>query len=173
MKDLHIRRATTNDAERIADLSRQTFYETFAPHNTEADMDKFLSSQFTREDLIKEVGAAGNIFLLAFEGAESLGYVRLRDHQLIPALNFATTIEIARIYVTAAAIGKGVGQALMQECLRIAKAMDKTIIWLGVWEHNQRAIDFYKKWGFEKYGETSFLLGDDRQRDWLMKKNLV
>ncbi len=172
MENLHIRRATTNDAERIADFSRQTFYETFAPHNTKEDMDKFLAEQFTRADLVKEVGAAGNIFLLAFGGEELLGYTRLRDHQWIPALNSDTTIEIARIYVSAAAIGKGVGKALMQACLQIAKSMDKTIIWLGVWEHNQLAIDFYKKWGFEKYGETGFLLGNDRQKDWLMKKKI-
>jgi len=48
----------------------------------------------------------------------------------------------------------------------------KEIVWLGVWEKNNRAISFYKKWGFEKFGEHSFTLGDDIQNDWLMKKEL-
>jgi ribosomal protein S18 acetylase RimI-like enzyme len=69
-------------------------------------------------------------------------------------------------------IGKGVGKILMQSCLDVAKEKSKEVVWLGVWEKNQRAIDFYTKWGFEKFGETSFLLGTDVQCDWLMLKIL-
>ena len=36
------------DAATIADLSRRTFYDTFAPHNTPENMDMFLNTQFTR-----------------------------------------------------------------------------------------------------------------------------
>jgi diamine N-acetyltransferase len=60
----------------------------------------------------------------------------------------------------------------MEKSLAIAKELKKDIVWLGVWEHNQRAIDFYTKWGFEKFGTHVFQLGDDPQTDWLMKKNV-
>ncbi len=60
----------------------------------------------------------------------------------------------------------------MQKSIDIAKQKQKQIIWLGVWEKNQRAIDFYHKWGFEKFGEQNFLLGTDLQTDLLMKKEL-
>jgi ribosomal protein S18 acetylase RimI-like enzyme len=61
----------------------------------------------------------------------------------------------------------------MQRCIEIAKEMHREIIWLGVWEHNQQAINFYTKWGFEKFGEHDFVLGNDVQTDWLMKKDLL
>jgi ribosomal protein S18 acetylase RimI-like enzyme len=79
-------------------------------------------------------------------------------------------MEIARIYSMTNMIGKGVGKALMQASIDLAKEKGKEVIWLGVWEKNQRAIDFYIKWGFEKFDETDFLLGNDLQRDWLMRK---
>jgi ribosomal protein S18 acetylase RimI-like enzyme len=41
-----------------------------------------------------------------------------------------------------------------------------------VWEHNQRAIDFYTRWGFEKFGDIDFLLGNDLQNDWMMQRPL-
>jgi ribosomal protein S18 acetylase RimI-like enzyme len=66
-----------------------------------------------------------------------------------------------------------VGKLLMQESITIGREKGKDIIWLGVWEKNQRAINFYSSWGFEKFGECDFLLGDDMQRDWLMKKKLM
>jgi ribosomal protein S18 acetylase RimI-like enzyme len=54
----------------------------------------------------------------------------------------------------------------------MAREKNKQLIWLGVWEHNERALAFYLKWGFERFGEHIFMLGDDTQTDWLMKKEL-
>ena len=67
-------------------------------------------------------------------------------------------------------IGKGVGKKLMEASIDIAKEKGKKALWLGVWENNQRAIDFYTKWGFQKFSEHAFMLGNEIQTDWLMKK---
>ncbi len=165
---LTIRLATNHDAALIADMSRQTFYETFAAQNKKENIDKFMSESFARETLIKEVGSPGNIFLLAYDGDQPAGYVRMRENIDDPP----GTVEIARIYATASMIGKRVGAALIQRCIEVAVEMGKKEIWLGVWEHNLRAIDFYSRWGFEKFGTHVFMLGDDPQTDWLMKKAL-
>jgi ribosomal protein S18 acetylase RimI-like enzyme len=168
----HIRLAMQEDAELIADLSRQTFIDTFAPQNTKEDMDLFMNERFTKEALMKEVGVEENIFLLAFINDVVAGYARMRDGEKRMEFADKTTIEIARIYALRHFIGKGTGSALMQKCIDIAKEMNREVIWLGVWEHNKLAIDFYSKWGFEKFGEHLFVLGNDPQTDWLMKKNL-
>lgn len=167
-----IRIADKRDAELIAALSQQTFIETFAPMNSKENMEKFLQESFSNEILKKEVGISGNIFLLAYEDDKPLGYVRLREDNNPPELAGTNSMEIARIYAVKDAIGKGVGKLLMQECIRIAKQKGKSLIWLGVWENNKRAIDFYIKWGFEKFATHIFKLGDDNQTDWLMKKSL-
>ncbi len=169
---IEIRYATADDAELIADMSRQTFYETFVAHNTKEDMDKFMNEQFTREELMKEVGMAGNIFLLAFDEETPVGYVRMREGEQRSEFEARTSIEMARIYALRSAIGKGIGKALMQKCIEIAIEKKRKIIWLGVWEKNDRAIDFYSKFGFEKFATHDFVLGTDVQTDWLMKKTL-
>jgi diamine N-acetyltransferase len=167
-----IRLATIDDAEQIASLSQQTFFETFAEENTRENMEKFLNEQFTKGKLMLEVGRNENIFLLAYAGNEIAGYVKLSDAKKPPAFERVASIELARLYVVKKMIGKRVGQALMQNSLDIAEELKKELVWLGVWEKNTRAIDFYKKWGFEKFDEWDFLLGDDLQKDWLMKKEL-
>jgi len=167
---LTIRFATNKDAELIADMSRQTFFETFAPLNLKENMDKFMNEQFNKEKLMKEVDEVDSIFLLAFDDSNPVGYARLREKNCPPDLNNAEVIEIARIYATANSIGKGVGKALMQECFKIAIEKGKKLIWLGVWQDNHRAINFYEKWGFKKFATHLFMLGDDPQTDWLMKK---
>lgn len=173
MGEIIIKLADVNDAELIAELSQQTFIETFASTNSKENMDKFLQESFSKEMLIKEVGASGNLFLLSYEEDKPVGYVRLRENNNPPELSGTNSMEIARIYVVKDAIGKGVGKLLMQECISIAEQKNKSLIWLGVWEHNKRAIDFYIKWGFEKFATHIFKLGDDNQTDWLMKKSLI
>ena len=167
-----IRIATEKDATLIADISRQTFYETFASQNTSENMEKFMNTQFAREKLIAELSDPENIFLLAYQDEQLAGYVKLRDSQNPEQLENSAAIEIVRIYSTTSMIGKGIGKILMQTCLNIAQKRNKAIVWLGVWERNQRAIDFYIKWGFEKFGEHDFILGNDIQTDWLMKKHI-
>jgi ribosomal protein S18 acetylase RimI-like enzyme len=167
-----IREATKEDGVLIADISRQTFYATFAADNTKEDMDKFMQEQFTRGKLIIEVGSPGNYFFIASLNNEVAGYVKLREGKEPSTLNKRPSLEIARLYAMPNMIGKGVGKLLMQKSIDVAKEKSKELVWLGVWEKNQRAIEFYYKWGFEKFDEQDFLLGNDVQKDWLMKKEL-
>ncbi|MFI5186995.1 MAG: GNAT family N-acetyltransferase [Chitinophagales bacterium] len=173
MLDITIKFATETDAELIADLSHKTFYDSYARYNSKANMDKFLNEQFSKQKLIEEVSQPWHIFFLAFMAGEPAGYVKLREGEVPLDLIGQSCIEIARIYSVQHAIGKGVGSALMQTCIDTARQKGKKNLWLGVWPKNQRAVDFYTKWGFEKFGEHNFLLGDELQTDWLMKKELI
>ena len=131
---LVIREATIEDAWLIANISHQTFYETFATQNSKADMDKFLNQQFTKGRLMMEVGAKGNTFLLAYDGNEVAGYVKIRDERVPLTLGSVNALEVARIYAMSNKVGKGVGSLLMQSCIEIGKQRNKEWLWLGVWE---------------------------------------
>jgi diamine N-acetyltransferase len=170
--DIYIRYAENQDAKLIADLSHKTFYETFAAQNTKENMDKFLNEQFTKGKLILEVGAPGNTFLLAYKDQEVVGYAKVRENTAPKSLGITDTLEIARLYVVEHMIGKGIGNLLMQTIIDMARQRVIPVVWLAVWEKNNRAIEFYKKWGFEKFDDTLFVLGDDIQLDWLMKKHV-
>jgi ribosomal protein S18 acetylase RimI-like enzyme len=67
----------------------------------------------------------------------------------------------------------GVGQLLIEKAYQVAQIKKVKYIWLGVWEHNTRAIQFYKRNGFSEFGSHMFKLGNDDQRDILMKRQLI
>jgi ribosomal protein S18 acetylase RimI-like enzyme len=69
-------------------------------------------------------------------------------------------------------MGKGVGAPLMRACLEEAARRGYDAIWLGVWERNERAQEFYRKWGFEEAGTQAFQLGAEMQTDLLMQKTV-
>jgi ribosomal protein S18 acetylase RimI-like enzyme len=161
------------EAELIADLSRRTFYDAFAPQNTPENMEQFMQTQFTHEYLMKQVGAPRNTFLLAWLDDQPVGYARLYEGTELPrGIAGTNSIEVARIYAEQSVIGKGIGKALMEACINVAREKNKQWIWLGVWEHNHRAINFYEKMGFEIFDRHIFLLGRDVQYDWWMRRKL-
>ena len=108
-----------------------------------------------------------------FEDEDRLvAYAQLRRGTAPAVVSARQPIEIQRFYVHADAHGKGVARALMEHVVVRAGQLSADVVWLGVWEHNPRAIAFYRKWGFEVVGEHVFMLGDDPQRDLLMRRAL-
>ena len=169
---INITTATIADAPLLSAISKQTFYEAFHDQNTEADMALFLSTHFEEAEILADMADAANTYLLAYSGDAVCGYVKLTNDTSLSTELPEAALRISRIYVLDAYIGKGVGKALMQYCIAEAFQQQKQVIWLGVWEHNLHAIQFYQYWGFEKFGEEIFVLGNDPQTDWLMKKEL-
>jgi ribosomal protein S18 acetylase RimI-like enzyme len=135
-------------------------------------MNLYLEKTFTPDRLKTEMEDPANTFLLAVHGDVVAGYAKLREQQNPPELKGEVAIEIERIYVRKEYLGKKVGALLMEKCLTLAQEKAYKLVWLGVWEHNAKAMAFYEKWGFEKFGSHPFLLGTDLQTDLLMKKKL-
>jgi GNAT superfamily N-acetyltransferase len=88
----------------------------------------------------------------------------------MPQPHRRNAIEIQRIYLRQDQTGQGQGKYLMNYCLEWARGTGYGAVWLGVWERNKRALEFYRKMGFEQFGYHYFLFGSKRQRDfWLYK----
>jgi len=81
-------------------------------------------------------------------------------------------MEIERIYVLKDFHGKNIGQLLFEKAIELATQKNANYIWLGVWEENPRAINFYKKNGFVEFDKHIFVLGDDEQTDIMMRLEL-
>ena len=169
---LQIKIASVADAQLISDLSKQTFYEAFYADNTKEDMDLFLAENFNLKETIDEFENGLNTFYTVCNEDEVFGYATLRESKNAEDLIKVKSILLARIYLLNKHIGKGAGKLLMQQCISEATLRGNQIIWLTVWERNPRAIEFYTSFGFAKFGEEKFVLGNDVQNDWMMMKEL-
>jgi ribosomal protein S18 acetylase RimI-like enzyme len=169
---LIITRAGVEEATAITSLSVTTFTETFAAQNDADDMARYLEEEMSLEQLTKELSDTQNYFFLATYDGTPAGYAKARATKIPTALAGRKPLEIERIYVLQAHHGKKVGAGLMQHCMEHARTNGYDVIWLGVWEHNYKAVNFYKRWGFELFGSHIFRLGTDDQTDVLMKKEI-
>lgn len=169
---LTIRTATGADVALLVDLGIRTFSDTFAEMNTPSDMDLYLQKNFNADLVAAELSDASNVFLIAACNGTPAGYAKLRKSTAPPELKGTHAIELERLYATKEFIGKRVGKLLMNTCIDIAGGQGYDTLWLGVWEHNHRAIAFYRKCGFEKFGAHPFMLGTDLQTDDMMRKSI-
>jgi ribosomal protein S18 acetylase RimI-like enzyme len=171
-ENLKIIKAGIEHVTPLATLSIATFRDTFGPHNKKEDMDKYIAEELNAAKLAGEIMHSENIFFLAWHNDRLAGYAKLSNNNIPMELTNNNPIEMERIYVLQEYQDKKIGASLMKHCIEHAQGKQHDILWLGVWEHNYKAVEFYKQWGFEIFGSHLFILGNDHQTDVLMKKYL-
>ncbi|MFO1414190.1 MAG: GNAT family N-acetyltransferase [Burkholderiales bacterium] len=168
-----IRRARRADASALAAVAEATFRATFATANTPADMERHCRATYGEAIQAAEIADPCRLTLLCEDAGRLVGYAQLRWGKAPACVVAQAPAEIQRLYVVAAAHGKGIAQQLMAACLAALAQRAADVAWLGVWERNPRAIAFYRKAGFREVGEHVFVLGTDAQRDVVMMRPLV
>jgi ribosomal protein S18 acetylase RimI-like enzyme len=156
----------------LQQIGRQTFAETFAESNTAENMAKYLQEAYAYEKLSAEVNDANSVFYFAMMEDKEIGYLKLNFGASQTELKDNDALEIERIYVLKEFHGKKIGQLLFDKAIEVAKAKQVAYVWLGVWENNKRALQFYTKNGFVEFDQHVFVLGDEAQTDIMMKLEL-
>ena len=169
---MQIRPANTNDANILAELGAKTFYETFREFHTEEDMQQYIKKAYS-VDLITENLSKENIqYFIAYDEHKSVGYLKLIKNVTHEKLTSQKNIELEKIYVLKEYLDKKVGKELMLQAINFSKQNNFETLFLGVWQENHRAVNFYKKFGFETFTIRTFQLGETLCDDFLMKLNL-
>lgn len=169
MANIEIKRASSSDLTLLQNIGRQTFSETFSENNTEENMKKYLEEGFSVEKLTAALNNPDSEFYFAFLENNVIGYLKINHGQSQTELKNERAMEIERIYVLKDFHGKNIGQLLYQKAIDIASVKKVDYVWLGVWEENFRAINFYKKNGFVEFDKHIFVLGNDEQTDIMMR----
>lgn len=167
-----IKLVTLEQLKALQAISRITFANTFSADNTETDLEQYLSEAYSTDQLTSELTKATSNFYFIYVNQQIAGYLKVNWNQTQSEDYGPETLEIERIYVKPAFKRLGLGSELINQAVIVASERHKKAIWLGVWEHNQAAIKFYKKLGFKPISEHYFKLGSDKQRDIIMQKDI-
>jgi ribosomal protein S18 acetylase RimI-like enzyme len=177
---VHIRRAHATDAARLSEFAERIFRETFEAANSPEDMAAYLAEAFGVDRQRAEIAEPSAIVLLAedIETSDAVtplvlaAYSHLTPGEAPECVQGSAPVELKRFYVDRAWQGAGLAQMLMRATVDAALESGARTIWLGVWEHNPRAIAFYRKFSFVEVGAHDFMLGRDRQTDIIMARSL-
>jgi diamine N-acetyltransferase len=172
--EVSIRFAAGKDAELLAELGRETFHDAFVNHPLmpKADLTVYLKEAFTVSQITGELNEMQAAFLLAEVDGQAAGYAKLVARTRAASVTAKNPVKLKRLYLRQKFIGCGIGADLLSRCLDEAVKSAHDTIWLTVWEHNQKAQDFYRKWNFKPSGTIDFQFGNAVLTDILMQRPL-
>lgn len=160
-----------DDLPTLIDIAKTTFIASFEKDNNPDDFEAYVTSAFSKKQLKSELLNPNSTFFLAYVEDTLVGYFKLNEKEAQNEKFEKSTMEIERIYIVDTFQKQGLGEQLLYKAIKISKAKKVDFLWLGVWEHNNDAIRFYEKHEFTKFDTHPYYLGNDKQTDWLLKRN--
>lgn len=152
----------------IQSLAERIWEKTYKTIITADQISYMMEMMYSTSSLEKQMNEEGQYYLLAKDGDEYIGYLSYE-------MNYDEEpfIKIQKIYVLSSAQGKGIGTLLIDEVLKTAKANKADRIKLNVNRDNNRAINFYKRNGFNIEKEEDNDIGNGFfMTDYVMTKLL-
>ena len=167
---VQVRRATGDDAATLAELGAATFIETFGHLYTPEDLQAFLDESHTVEAYAKVLANPDYALWLAEDDGRAIGYAQAGPCGLPHADVQPGDGELKRLYLRADAQNGGTGRALMDVAMAWLLRDGPRTLWLSVWSENLGAQRFYARYGFEFAGEYAFIVGEQRDREFMYRR---
>lgn len=161
-----------DNVSELRKIAEKTFYDTFKDSYTDENFKKFFKENYNETKLLSEIVHHQSFHYFYKVDDEIAGYLKLNINETQTEPKGDQYLEIQRIYFDKDYQGGGRGSQFIQLAIDKAREYNKSKIWLGVWENNLSAIDFYKKQGFEITGHHDFINGNVIDMDLIMEKEI-
>lgn len=156
---MRLRPAEPSDAAALAAISIEVWLGTYIRNGVSPAFADFALQEFTPARFAALIGREEESFLVSQNRDGPDGFIRLSRGRVAPVAG-CSTCEITTLYVQPRHHGRGVGRALLDAGLGIARDTGHGSAWLTTNSENTPAIGFYLARGFEKVGVTHFRIGD-------------
>lgn len=170
---MQYRKADLADATELAAFGARLFVDSYEHLMERAELDAYVRDHFTPPRQHAELMDLATTTFLALAPAIA-GYAQVTAGSR-PDCPLAATApaELKRIYVEHGLHGHGIARELLGRAEAEARRRGCDVLWLAVWEINDRAIAFYSKNGFQVIGRQGFPIGHQVQTDYVMAKTLA
>jgi diamine N-acetyltransferase len=169
LHNIVFKRVNVQQVHLLQKVAKETFIEAFAKDNSPENLNHYLEHAFSISSLTAQINNLDSAFFLVYQQEHCCGYFKINIGESQTEIKGFDGLELERIYLYEKYQGMGLGHRIINEVKIIATQKDKKYIWLGVWEHNLKAIKFYERNGFQKFDTHIYPIGDDPQVDWMMK----
>lgn len=168
-----LRDATMEDVPALAKLGRDSFCAAFEHLYEPDDLKAFLEEVHSEKAVAEEVAGDDCIHRLAFDGEKLVGFCKMR----VPSWYAKDTeaknpIALGQLYTDPTRTGQGIGAALMDWAMAMARERGHDAIQLSVWSENYGAQKFYRRYGFEKTKDIEFWVGNHCDHEFLFEVRL-
>jgi ribosomal protein S18 acetylase RimI-like enzyme len=171
MENIIIREADLMDVMNLSVLKQQVWIATYALEGIRNEFSVYVLTEFTPENVRKEVIDSNKLIYIAEIDHHILGCVEIEFDSKCPVKSEKGP-EISVLYVLERFTGMGIGQQLLDKAFMLCKELSIDSVWLTVYLKNERAINFYQKNKFRESGMTYFELVNNRYENRIMTRKI-
>jgi len=174
----NIEKCTFDQVHLLQKLAIKTYQETFAESNSDDLLQQYYKKSLNIAKLSAQLENTNSEFYFIYSApraepeAKLAGFLKLNIDDAQTDLLDPDALEVEKIYILKEFLSQGLGKQMISFAINRAQQNNKKYLWLGVWENNFSALNFYKKMGFEQFGEHGFDMAGDIQTDLLLRKDL-
>ena len=153
----------------LRNMARRSFSDAFARHYDPEPFATFLTQAYGPDGTMAlDLQDPTIRWLVALSGTAPIGYAKLTPLRAPAPAPLPGALELQQLYVVSNWHGRGVAPRLMQWALATAAEAQARELYLTVFDHNERAKRFYRRYDFSEVGHCTFTLGDrtDDDRVW-------
>ncbi len=165
-----IRRATSDDAPALAALGRVTFIDAFGHLYTPEDLQAFIDDSHSVDAYARVLANPDYALWVAERDGVAIGYAQAGPCGLPHEEVRPDDGELKRLYLLKSEHNGGIGAALLDQALAWLERDGPRTLWISVWSENFGAQRFYERRGFRFAGEYDFLVGQQRDREFMYRR---
>ena len=170
---MELRHARAADAPLLAELGARSFVAKFGHLYRPEDLSAYLAESHSEANVAQEIADPQMRVMLAVEGERLLGFCKLdMECAWTEHARGRAAIELRQLYTDPDATGQGIGARLMDWSLEEARRCGADEIQLSVYSENLGAQKFYERYGFEKIADIHFMVGQQRDGEFLFARML-
>jgi GNAT superfamily N-acetyltransferase len=162
MNQMMLRTATLSDRALIRSISERTWPSTYGHIISQEQIDFMLEWMYSDASLEKQMNTGCSFYIANLNG-DDVGFCSVspeeEENNSTEKVAGAKPHKLNKLYVLPIAQGTGVGKALLNKSIDVAKASGSSSLFLQVNKQND-AYTFYLKHGFVKEQEFKFDIGN-------------
>ena len=177
---LAVHQVTTEsvDLEQLAAVAAQSFPLACPPTLPAENVASFVDANLSPARFADYLADPLRAIFTAQHRGRIIGYSMLirgvsDDPDVQRAVAVRPAVELSKMYLLVDFHGAGVSMKLMNSTLAKAAQWDARCVWLGVNQANVRAQRFYAKSGFRINGTRTFQVGERREDDYVMVREVM
>lgn len=177
MQNIVYRDLKPSEFDQMAALGGRLFTESFGHLYSAEDLTAFLEQVHSRQGVEADFQSGRRYWIAenldTNERSRWIGYCKGGPVGLPVESGDGKALELKQIYVDRQFHGLGVGRALMNHFLGWAESEGAQSVFLSCWSQNERALAFYKAYGFEIVGSCKFQIGNHLDDDWILRRKMA
>jgi ribosomal protein S18 acetylase RimI-like enzyme len=149
-----VRKAAKSDARVLSELATETYAVAFGHSFSAGDLTAEMRANLTEACFERYID--DDIVLIGDIDGRVVGYVQFGAVGTPVGTESGSDREVRRLYVHPDCQRRGIGKRLMDAAFGHPELRSARDVYLDVWERNEGALRFYKRYGFEVIGARRF-----------------